>query len=274
MLSSSTQQLVRFSLFPSSCSLTLHAARIRLESFIRSRSEWCISRQRVWGVPIPALYHIATDRAVLDSTTLTHIISVLEEKGVAHWWDGPVADFVPPSLLDSDSSVPVDQLWKKGTDTMDVWFDSGTSWSMLPEMGVGKDTENRQFHSDVCLEGSDQHRGWFQSQLLTAVSCAPTGSLPASPYGTLITHGMVLDEAGKKMSKSLGNVVSPLTIVHGGEVGGLFHSYFIPLPTETCRTRRRIPFMGPIFFGCGPRPSTMRMTCLLGPPCLRRPRNR
>lgn len=104
---------------------------------------------------------------------------------------------------------------------MDVWFDSGTSWSMLPEMRVGRDKKEgpRRHHAEVCVEGSDQHRGWFQSQLLTAIGSAKTKEDRVSPYGTLITHGMVLDEAGKKMSKSLGNIVSPLDIVLGGKVG-------------------------------------------------------
>ena len=92
---------------------------------------------------------------------------------------------------------------------------------MLPETGVGRDKEEglRKHHADVCVEGSDQHRGWFQSQLLTAIGSARTKKDCISPYGTLITHGMVLDEAGKKMSKSLGNIVSPLDIVLGGKVG-------------------------------------------------------
>ncbi|KAH7907567.1 tRNA synthetases class I-domain-containing protein [Hygrophoropsis aurantiaca] len=190
-------------------------SRNRLESFVRSRSEWCISRQRVWGVPIPALYHIPTDRPVLDSESLTHILQVLEKHGVAHWWDGPVQDFLPPRLLTESAASE----WRKGTDTMDVWFDSGTSWSMLtaPEGGDDAHQEARRFVADVCLEGSDQHRGWFQSQLLTAVGSAPEDSAPSSPYGTLITHGMVLDEAGIKMSKSLGNVVSPMSVINGGK---------------------------------------------------------
>ncbi|KAM6492390.1 tRNA synthetases class I (I, L, M and V) domain containing protein [Amanita muscaria] len=191
-------------------------SRNRLESFIRSRSEWCISRQRVWGVPIPALYRIATDEAVLNTETLTHILAVLDKKGVQHWWDGPVEDFILPSML--EPSRPASEIWRKGTDTMDVWFDSGTSWSMLPALGVGKDTAtSRSFHADVCLEGSDQHRGWFQSQLLTAIGTDASDAVSSSPYGTLITHGMVLDQEGKKMSKSLGNVISPLTIVFGGD---------------------------------------------------------
>jgi isoleucyl-tRNA synthetase len=195
------------------------AGKNRLESFIRSRSEWCISRQRVWGVPIPALYHVPTQRAVLDSATLEHILSILEKRGVAHWWDGQVEDFVPPSLR--EEGVSVRQLWRKGTDTMDVWFDSGTSWSMLGELcgiqGISANTQGRLV-ADVCLEGSDQHRGWFQSQLLTAVGAASGEEPASSPYRTLITHGMVLDEEGKKMSKSLGNVMSPMTVVNGGKV--------------------------------------------------------
>ncbi|KAJ7039834.1 tRNA synthetases class I-domain-containing protein [Mycena alexandri] len=183
-------------------------SRARLTAFVQLRSEWCISRQRVWGVPIPALYHIPTDKAVLDSSTLEHILVVLNEKGIEYWWEGPVEEFVPPALR--EEGVPLNEVWRKGTDTMDVWFDSGTAWSMLRERG--KDVPR----ADVCLEGSDQHRGWFQSQLLTAVASAPPDQRRLSPYATLITHGMVLDEKGNKMSKSLGNVTSPMTVVNGG----------------------------------------------------------
>ncbi|KAG2137399.1 tRNA synthetases class I-domain-containing protein [Suillus bovinus] len=188
------------------------SSRNRLESFVRSRSEWCISRQRVWGVPIPALYHTPTDTAILSSESLTHILRVLSERGVAHWWEGPVEDFLTPELLAKFAGGP--EAWRKGTDTMDVWFDSGSNWSTL-----SAPTGGRKHRADVCLEGTDQHRGWFQSQLLTSVgvSSGQSAARPVSPYGTLITHGMVLDEAGKKMSKSLGNIVSPMTIIHGGK---------------------------------------------------------
>ncbi|KAJ7234625.1 isoleucyl-tRNA synthetase [Mycena haematopus] len=182
-------------------------SRSRLTSFVQLRSEWCISRQRVWGVPIPALHHIPTDNAILDSSTLEHILGVLDKKGIEYWWEGPVEEFVP--ALQEDG-VAVNEVWRKGTDTMDVWFDSGTSWSMLAERGNGVP------RADVCLEGSDQHRGWFQSQLLTAVASSPPAQRLVSPYATLITHGMVLDQTGKKMSKSLGNVTSPMIVVDGG----------------------------------------------------------
>ncbi|KAI9460791.1 tRNA synthetases class I-domain-containing protein [Boletus coccyginus] len=182
------------------------ASRNRLTTFVRSRSEWCISRQRAWGVPIPSLHHIPSGTAVLTPSSLSHTLRVLDKNGVSYWWDGPVGDFLSPELVAEYGEAG----WKKGTDTMDVWFDSGTSWSMLAE------TEGKNHRADICVEGSDQHRGWFQSQLLTAIGSADDSTTPASPYGTLITHGMVLDEAGKKMSKSLGNVISPLTVIDGG----------------------------------------------------------
>ncbi|CDO75434.1 hypothetical protein BN946_scf184693.g3 [Trametes cinnabarina] len=200
-------------------------SRNRLESFIRSRSEWCISRQRVWGVPIPALHHLPSNSAVLDSDSLTHIMNVLRERGPRYWWDGPTSAFVPPSRREGLTDSELDEVWRKGTDTMDVWFDSGTSWSLLdslyrdPANSRQESKEHkRTFGADVCLEGSDQHRGWFQSQLLTAIGSATTPERArAAPYSTLITHGMVLDETGKKMSKSLGNIVSPMTVIHGGK---------------------------------------------------------
>ncbi|KAG9013802.1 isoleucine-tRNA ligase [Tulasnella sp. JGI-2019a] len=186
-------------------------SRSRLTSFVRERSEWCISRQRTWGIPIPALYDVATDEAILTPESLDHIISVLDKNGVQHWFEGPVADFIPPSLIDSGKT------FTKGEDTVDVWFDSGTSWSLLrdslpKEEGVAE----REYLADVCLEGSDQHRGWFQSLLLTAVGTADAGKAK-SPYKHLITHGFTLDDKGKKMSKSIGNVISPLTIINGGK---------------------------------------------------------
>ncbi|KAL6298677.1 isoleucyl-tRNA synthetase [Sparassis latifolia] len=198
------------------------ASRHRLESFIRNRSEWCISRQRVWGVPIPALHHLPTERAVLDTASLDHIISILQKKGTGYWWDGPVEEFIPPALREGMDEKQLAEMWRKGTDTLDVWFDSGSSWTMLEGLhakyGSGEGAKGRTFGADVCVEGSDQHRGWFQSQLLTAIGSAKSEERKGlSPYGTLITHGMVLDEAGKKMSKSLGNIVSPMTVILGGE---------------------------------------------------------
>ncbi|TIB08207.1 hypothetical protein E3P92_03840 [Wallemia ichthyophaga] len=169
-----------------------HTGRQRLEAFVMGRSEWCISRQRAWGVPIPILFDEGGE-PLLDEGVLIHTLHILNERGVDAWWTDPASDFVPANITQSVF---------KGADTMDVWFDSGTSW-----MGMNEGTAQR---ADVYLEGSDQHRGWFQSSLLTAVAAGK-----GAPYKTLITHGMVVDELGRKMSKSLGNGLSPLDIING-----------------------------------------------------------
>lgn len=109
---------------------------------------------------------------------------------------------------------------------MDVWFDSGSSWSMFEHMPEAK-ADGREHLADVCLEGSDQHRGWFQSQLLTAIGSTAAGDETRSPYGALITHGMVLDEKGRKMSKSDGNIVSPVVVVQGGKVRFLYQQVLL-----------------------------------------------
>ncbi|KAL0086544.1 isoleucine--tRNA ligase [Phycomyces blakesleeanus] len=176
----------------------------RLEQFTLSRKEWCISRQRSWGVPIPALYDVETGEALMTDESVQHIIKVFGERGTDSWW-GEEDDniFVAPQYQQNG------KVYKRGYDTMDVWFDSGTSWTMLKDI---PDRDPTLPIADVYLEGSDQHRGWFQSSLLTSI--ATTGK---TPYGTLITHGFVLDEEGHKMSKSLGNVLVPSVITRGGK---------------------------------------------------------
>jgi isoleucyl-tRNA synthetase len=162
-------------------------------------------------VPIPSLHSKITGESILTSDSLSYIIDVLDRKGTAHWWEGPVEDFVSISLA---AQHPPNMLMK-GTDTMDVWFDSGTSWSLIPSQGIRSKHDTL---SDVCLEGSDQHRGWFQSLLLTYIGASDGGAPPRAPYSTVITHGFTLDEKGNKMSKSLGNVISPIAIINGGNV--------------------------------------------------------
>ena len=161
-----------------------------LQNMLKGRSDWCISRQRVWGVPIPVFYHKETDEPLLSDDCLQHIEEVIRRQGSDSWWRLPVRELLPPSIRS------LSEEYVKGTDTMDVWFDSGTSWaSVLEEQG---------FVADVYLEGTDQFRGWFQSSLLTSV--AVRGK---APYRKLLAHGFVLDTKSAKMSKSLGNVVSP-----------------------------------------------------------------
>ncbi|KAL4907715.1 hypothetical protein BDW74DRAFT_166381 [Aspergillus multicolor] len=185
------------------------AGRQRLENFVKNRSEWCISRQRAWGVPIPALYHRGTGEAVLTKDSVSHIMNVIDERGINAWWtdDANDTNWIPPALRESESS------YKRGTDTMDVWFDSGTSWSEV-ETPYGEHGRP----ADVYLEGSDQHRGWFQSGLLTYIAHQlASGQIdaPRAPFKTLITHGFTLDEEGRKMSKSIGNVMEPQDIMAG-----------------------------------------------------------
>lgn len=184
-------------------------AKRRLESFVLGRSEWCISRQRSWGVPIPVLYDVSTGEAHLSAETLDHIIPVLAAKGTDYWWSDEIDAFVPEHLKSTGKQ------FRKGTDTMDVWFDSGSSWTLIKELGL---RSTKEPVADVYLEGSDQHRGWFQSSLLTYLAATEgERSVAPAPYGTLITHGMVLDQDGQKMSKSLGNGLTPMEVIHGGK---------------------------------------------------------
>lgn len=169
----------------------------RIKSFVEGRGDWCISRQRSWGVPIPVFYHKETGEVLLNDETLAKIKELMQEHGSDCWWTMSEAELLPDGV---DASV-----WTKGTDTMDVWFDSGSSWNGVVQNRLQKSQAN------LYLEGSDQHRGWFQSSLLTSV--AARGQ---APYQTVLTHGFVLDEKGFKMSKSLGNVVDPLKVIEGG----------------------------------------------------------
>jgi isoleucyl-tRNA synthetase len=169
------------------------SGRTRLSSFVEKRDEWCISRQRLWGVPIPAFYK-PNGEHVMDEELLQHVISKIEQHGSNIWWENPT-ELLPEKFKSQDLVA--------GRDTLDVWFDSGTTWyGAIIARGI-------KFPVDLYLEGSDQHRGWFQSSLLTSV--AYTGK---SPYKAVLTHGFVLDEMGRKMSKSIGNVIDPLTVIN------------------------------------------------------------
>lgn len=185
----------------------------RLMSFIKNRAEWCISRQRVWGVPIPALYQKDTGEAVMTAESVDHIIQEIEESGIDAWFTDNEDEprWIPPSLAVKYGRNKL----RRGKDTMDVWFDSGTSWTEMMQGGGNRICAP----ADVYLEGTDQHRGWFQSSLLTYIARQSTSGVSSdsaqAPYKTLITHGFVLDKEGRKMSKSIGNVTSPDEIMQG-----------------------------------------------------------
>ena len=173
----------------------------RITSFVSGRGDWCISRQRSWGVPIPVFYDKETgNKVLLDDDTLDHVEKVFAEHGSDAWWKFDESELLPEKYRGEADK------WQKGTDTMDVWFDSGSSWA-----GVAKSRGELAYPADMYLEGSDQHRGWFQSSLLTSVAVNNQ-----APYKSVLTHGFVLDEKGFKMSKSLGNVINPLQVIEGG----------------------------------------------------------
>ncbi|MDK2407971.1 isoleucine--tRNA ligase [Aphanizomenon sp. PH219] len=172
----------------------------RITPMIAERSDWCISRQRSWGVPIPVFYDEATGEVLLNADTINHVQAIIAEKGSDAWWELSVEELLPETYRHNGKT------YRRGTDTMDVWFDSGSSWA-----AVAKQRPELRYPADMYLEGSDQHRGWFQSSLLTSV--AVNG---IAPYKTVLTHGFVLDENGRKMSKSVGNVVDPQLMIQGG----------------------------------------------------------
>ncbi len=173
----------------------------RITAMVGDRSDWCISRQRTWGMPIPVFYDEETGEPLLNEATLAHIKGIFAEKGSDAWWELPEADLLPEPYRSNGRT------YRKGTDTMDVWFDSGSSWA-----AVAQQRDELHYPVDMYLEGSDQHRGWFQSSLLTSV--AVNGH---APYKSVLTHGFTLDEQGRKMSKSVGNVVDPAIVINGGK---------------------------------------------------------
>ncbi len=175
----------------------------RITPMVADRSDWCISRQRSWGVPIPVFYDDATGEPLLTKETIDHIQAIVAEKGSDAWWEMSIEELLPEAYRNNGKT------YRQGFDTMDVWFDSGSSWAAVvqqrPELAD-------RYPADLYLEGSDQHRGWFQSSLLTSV--AVNGH---APYKTVLTHGFTVDENGRKMSKSEGNVVDPAIVIRGGK---------------------------------------------------------
>ncbi|GCE64580.1 isoleucine--tRNA ligase [cyanobiont of Ornithocercus magnificus] len=177
-----------------------NSGRKRIETMVRERGDWCISRQRAWGLPIPVFYERTTGEILLNAETINHIQALIAKHGTDIWWEQDESNLLPPAYIAEAAR------WLKGTDTMDVWFDSGSSWAAVVQR-----QDNLVWPADLYLEGSDQHRGWFQSSLLTSV--AVHGQ---APYRRVLTHGFVLDEKGRKMSKSLGNIINPEVIINGG----------------------------------------------------------
>ncbi|KAI5951093.1 ISM1 [Candida jiufengensis] len=185
----------------------------RLSSFIENRSEWCISRQRCWGVPLPIVYKKENDEPIMDLEVIDYVIKQIEKLGTDEWFtkEEDVGRWLPNNLKGSE--------YYKGQDTMDVWFDSGTSWTSLRDK-IEECNESTTPLADVYLEGSDQHRGWFQSSLLNKIIYSGENgntfkSVP--PFKNVITHGFITDGKGQKMSKSKGNIFSPQQAMEGNK---------------------------------------------------------
>ncbi|WP_297901642.1 class I tRNA ligase family protein, partial [uncultured Campylobacter sp.] len=178
----------------------------RLTSMIENRPDWCISRQRDWGVPIAFFRDKSTKEPIFDEKILNNIYEIFKAKGADAWWQMEISELLP-----QDSGYKPENL-EKVMDILDVWFDSGSTWKAVLQSGV---YDAGKFPADMYLEGSDQHRGWFQSSLL--LSCAIN---ECAPYKSILTHGFTVDEKGQKMSKSVGNVVYPQEVAksHGVEI--------------------------------------------------------
>ena len=178
----------------------------RLKPMIEGRPDWCISRQRSWGVPIAFFRVKATKEVILDEKVLNFVAMIFEQQGCDAWYDLPIEQLLYPG-----SSYKPEEL-EKITDVLDVWFDSGSTWYATL---TSRNYDAGNYPADLYLEGTDQHRGWFQSSML--VSCAINDK---APYKALLTHGFTVDEKGEKMSKSKGNVVAPqqVTKEFGSEI--------------------------------------------------------
>ncbi len=176
------------------------SGRNRIYSMVEKRSDWCISRQRAWGVPIPVFYSKKSGKPILNDDVINRVADVFEKEGSDAWWLHEPEHFLGKGFTCEDGGTE----FTKETDIMDVWFDSGTTHAAV----LDARPELRGTPCEMYLEGSDQHRGWFQSSLLTSVAVHGR-----APYKTVLTHGFVVDESGRKLSKSLGNGVEPEEVI-------------------------------------------------------------
>lgn len=173
--------------------------KTRLYNMIKDRGDWVISRQRAWGVPLP-IFYAEDGTPIVTPETIEHIAKIFEKEGSNAWYTHTAKELLPDGFTSEHS--PNGEFTKE-KDILDVWFDSGSSWS-----GVMEKRDGLHFPADLYLEGSDQYRGWFNSSLITSV--AVTGK---APYKEVLSQGFVLDDKGHKMSKSLGNVISPNDVI-------------------------------------------------------------
>ncbi|HJA75008.1 MAG TPA: isoleucine--tRNA ligase, partial [Candidatus Limosilactobacillus gallistercoris] len=173
--------------------------KVRLRNMIKDRGDWVISRQRVWGVPLP-IFYAEDGTPIMEEETINHVADLFAKYGSNVWFDRDAKDLLPEGYTNEHS--PHGKFTKE-TDIMDVWFDSGSS-----HQGVLAERDYLTYPADMYLEGSDQYRGWFNSSLITSVVCSGH-----APYRSIISQGFTLDKKGKKMSKSMGNVIDPEKVI-------------------------------------------------------------
>ncbi len=181
--------------------------RGRIYQMIENRPDWCISRQRIWGIPIVAFHCINCGDILVEKKVIDFVADLFEKQGADIWWSNQADSLLPPKTTCHKCGK---NEFEKETDILDVWFDSGVSFAAVCEKRDGL-----RYPADMYLEGSDQHRGWFHSSLLISV-----GTRETAPYQSVLTHGFVVDGKGKKMSKSSGNVVAPAEVIkrYGAEI--------------------------------------------------------
>ncbi|MFC1869592.1 isoleucine--tRNA ligase, partial [Thermodesulfobacteriota bacterium] len=179
----------------------------RIYQMIANRPDWCISRQRAWGVPITIIFCKECDTLIISQEIIDHIARLVEESGADIWFSEPEETLLPPGTLCPECGGGK---FRKETDILDVWFDSGVSYAAVMEK-----RDYLESPSDLYLEGSDQHRGWFHSSLLCSI-----GTRNEAPYKNVLTHGFVVDGTGKAMHKSAGNVIAPEDLIkkYGSEI--------------------------------------------------------
>lgn len=173
----------------------------RIHNMVADRNDWCISRQRVWGLPIPVFYCEDCGKPVITDASINAVSELFGKEGSDAWWKYSAEDILPEGMTCPHCGG---NKFTKETDIMDVWFDSGSSHA-----AVLRTRPELEFPASMYLEGSDQHRGWFQSSLLTSVACND-----CAPYRSVLTHGYVVDGEGRKMSKSVGNTIAPQDVIN------------------------------------------------------------
>ncbi len=179
----------------------------RITNMVKERSDWCISRQRIWGVPIPVFYCEDCGKEIITKESINAVRDLFLKEGSDAWFEKKPEEILPEGFKCPHCGGTH---FKKETDIMDVWFDSGVSHRAVLEV-----RDDLKWPAEMYLEGTDQHRGWFQTSLLTSVA-----TKGRAPYDSVLTHGFIVDEEGKKMSKSLGNVITPKEIIkdHGADL--------------------------------------------------------